>query len=195
MSDFEAFDSEFGSLSQDVLKNIGELKNISSSGDKNESLPLIEYLEKLFSQLSDLIEQIKVNARSHGLNTKNILNEKVKQYEKFSKTFKSDFKKAREQFQIDLLLAESGNKEQRQPGTDKKYFTNNGRLCCQKCVNLNKASKIKTYIVCECGAEMQREAYRKRCDACCMRHGMCFNCKGSALRVVPTDGEIQFHAI
>jgi hypothetical protein len=113
MSIFEAYDSEFSSLSQDIIKNVGELKNNSSSGDKSGSL--IKQIEALFSQSADLIKQMEVEVRSHDPATRKMLNEKVNQYKKSNGTLKSDFERAKEQSQKASLVGGSGKSgEQRQ---------------------------------------------------------------------------------
>jgi hypothetical protein len=57
---FEAYDSEFASLSQEIQKNVGELKALpssdSESGDRTQ--PLINHIDALFSQSNELVKQM-----------------------------------------------------------------------------------------------------------------------------------------
>jgi hypothetical protein len=124
MSIFEAYDSEFSSLSQDIIKNVGELKNNTGSGDKTGSL--IKQIEALFSQSADLIKQMEVEVRSHDPATRKMLNEKVNQYKKSNGTLKSDFERAKEQSQKASLVGGNGKSgEQRQ-----RLLDTNDKLVC-----------------------------------------------------------------
>ena len=58
MSIFDAYDQEFSSLSQEVSKNVSELKSYTSSNDKTESL--IKMIDALFSQSNELIKQMEL---------------------------------------------------------------------------------------------------------------------------------------
>lgn len=118
MSIFDAYDSEFSSLNQEIIKNVGELKN-NSSGEKSSSL--IKQIEGLFSQSADLIKQMEVEVRSHDPATRKMLTEKVTQYKKSNATLKSDFERAKEQSQRSSLVgAKSAEQRQRLLDTNEK---------------------------------------------------------------------------
>ncbi len=119
MSIFEAYDAEFSSLSQEIIKNVGELKN-NTAPDK--SAGQIKLIEGLFSQSTDLIKQMEVEVRSHDPATRKMLNEKVNQYKKSNTTLKSDFERAKEQAQKSSLVGgKSGEQRQRLLDQNDKY--------------------------------------------------------------------------
>ena len=111
MSIFDAYDQEFLSLSQELGRNISELKSYSSGNDKTESL--IKMIDALFSQSHDLIKQMEVEVRGHDNATRKMLNEKLTQYKKSLSSQKSDYERAKEQAQRSSLLG-SKSIEQRQ---------------------------------------------------------------------------------
>ena len=53
---FDAYDSEFASLSQEIQKNVAELKAIPKESDKAQ--PLINHIDALFSQSNELVKQM-----------------------------------------------------------------------------------------------------------------------------------------
>ena len=61
MSIFDAYDQEFSSLSQEISRNVSELKTYTSSNDKTDSL--IKMIEALFSQATELIKQMELEVR------------------------------------------------------------------------------------------------------------------------------------
>jgi primosomal protein N'' len=103
MSIFDAYDQEFRALSQDINKNLSELKNDTAS-NKASSVRLVE---GLLSQCGDLIKQMEVEVRGHDPATRKVLNEKVIQYKKSLVSLKSDFERIKEQSQRSELI---GNK-------------------------------------------------------------------------------------
>lgn len=107
---FEAYDAEFGSISQEINKNINELKRNSAS----ESSPaFIKQLDALFSQSASLIKQMEVELRSHDPATRKVLSEKVGQYKKSNASLKSDYERVKEQAQRSTLVGDK-SAEQRQ---------------------------------------------------------------------------------
>ena len=63
MSIFDAYDQEFSSLSQEISRNVSELKTYTSSNDKTDSL--IKMIEALFSQATELIKQMELEVRDN----------------------------------------------------------------------------------------------------------------------------------
>ena len=61
MSIFDAYDQEFSSLSQEISRNVSELKTYTSSNDKTDSL--IKMIDALFSQATELIKQMELEVR------------------------------------------------------------------------------------------------------------------------------------
>lgn len=107
---FEAYDAEFGSISQEINKNISEFKRNNTP----ESSPaLIKQLDALFSQSTSLIKQMEVELRSHDPATRKVLSEKVGQYKKSSASLKSDYERVKEQAQRSTLVGDK-SAEQRQ---------------------------------------------------------------------------------
>lgn len=106
---FDAYDQEFTSISQDINKNINELK-LASGGASGGT---IRHIENLLSQAQDLIKQMEVEVRSLDPATKKVLNEKLQQYKKSTSSLKSDFERAKEQAQRSSLIGDKSI-EQRQ---------------------------------------------------------------------------------
>lgn len=113
MSIFEAYDSEFSSINQEIIRSISDLKdNIGDADKANSSIRLIE---GLFSQSNDLIKQMELEARSNDQATRKVLNEKVNLYKKSSLSVKQDFNKTKLQVEKDELLHNNSKTcEQRQ---------------------------------------------------------------------------------
>jgi len=150
MSIFDAYDSEFSSLNQEIIKNLGELKN--SSGDKAASS--IKLIEGLFSQSADLIKQMEVEVRSHDPATRKMLTEKVTQYKKSNSTLKSDFERAKEQAQRSSLVgAKSGEQRQR-------LLDNNDKITRQNEMIQNATRTVNETE--EVGLEITQELSRNR---------------------------------
>lgn len=63
MSIFDAYDQEFSSLSQEISRNVSELKTYTSSNDKTDSL--IKMIDALFSQATELIKQMELEVRDN----------------------------------------------------------------------------------------------------------------------------------
>jgi hypothetical protein len=105
MSIFEAYDQEFSSISQEISKHVSELKSYTTSSERSSSL--IRIIDGLFSQSSDLMKQMKIEARSHDAATKKVLADKILQYEKSNSSLRSDYDRAKEQAQRSELI---GNK-------------------------------------------------------------------------------------
>lgn len=106
---FDAYDQEFTSISQDINKNINELKRTSGGASGGT----IRHIENLLSQAQDLIKQMEVEVRSLDPATKKVLNEKLQQYKKSTSSLKSDFERAKEQAQRSNLIGDKSI-EQRQ---------------------------------------------------------------------------------
>lgn len=106
MSIFDAYDQEFRALSQDINKNLSEMKNERSSSNR--------LLDGLISQCGDLIKQMEVEVRSHDPATRKVLNEKVSNYKKSLSSMKSDYERIKEQNSRSELIGEkSGEQRQR----------------------------------------------------------------------------------
>jgi hypothetical protein len=58
MSIFDAYDQEFSSLSQEISKNVSELKSYTSGNERSNSL--IKIIDALFSQANELIKQMEL---------------------------------------------------------------------------------------------------------------------------------------
>mmetsp|Transcript_24435 Transcript_24435/g.26712 ORF Transcript_24435/g.26712 Transcript_24435/m.26712 type:complete len:208 (-) Transcript_24435:65-688(-) len=109
MSIFDAYDQEFRALSQDINKNLTEIKNESGKAGSSSRL-----VEGLLSQCGDLIKQMEVEVRSHDPATRKVLNEKVTNYKKSLTSMKSDFERIKEQASRSELIGEkSGEQRQR----------------------------------------------------------------------------------
>jgi vesicle transport through interaction with t-SNAREs 1 len=110
MSIFDAYDAEFTSISQEINRNINELRHNTTSDSSGN---LIKHIDALFVQSNDLIKQMEVEVRGHDPATKKVLGEKVVSYKKSNNSLKSDFERVKEQAQRSSLV---GNKsiEQRQ---------------------------------------------------------------------------------
>ena len=88
MSIFDAYNSEFQSILEEIKKNINDLKsfiktiNLNEMSNKNDlkSSNTIKIIEALFSQSNELIKQMEVEVRSHDIITKKKLNEKLLSY-------------------------------------------------------------------------------------------------------------------
>eukprot|EP01035_Chromulina_nebulosa_P025220 gene25220-32910_t len=111
MSIFDAYDHEFSSLSQEISRNVSELKAYTSANDKTDSL--IKMIDGLLKNSTDVIKQMELEVRGHDPATRKVLTEKITQYKKSSSSQKMDFERAKEQASRSSLL---GNKsiEQRQ---------------------------------------------------------------------------------
>lgn len=94
MSIFDAYDSEFNSLLEEIQKSIqllNEYHNNNDSKDIKKQDNLIKLTDGLFMQSNDLLKQMEVEVRSHDLATKKRLNEKVLKYKQNINNMKSEF--------------------------------------------------------------------------------------------------------
>lgn len=127
MSIFDAYNAEYASLSQEINKNLGELKNMSKGHEKSGSL--IKLIDGLFSQATDLIKQMEVEVRSQDPATRKMLNEKVMQYKKSNQSLRIDFDRAREQVNRSALIGDrSGADRQRLMDTNDKISRQNDMI-------------------------------------------------------------------
>ncbi len=127
MSIFDAYNAEYASLSQEINKNLGELKNMSKGHEKSGSL--IKLIDGLFSQATDLIKQMEVEVRSQDPATRKMLNEKVMQYKKSNQSLRIDFDRAREQVNRSALIGDkSGADRQRLMNTNDKISRQNDMI-------------------------------------------------------------------
>lgn len=62
MSIFDAYDHEFSSLSQEISRNVSELKAYTSANDKTDSL--IKMIDGLFKNSTDVIKQMELEVLS-----------------------------------------------------------------------------------------------------------------------------------
>ena len=119
MSIFDAYDSEFSSLSQEINKNLNELRQGSAS---EKAGALVKQIDALFIQATDLIKQMEVEVRSHDAATRKVLGDKVTAYKKSLASLKADFERAKEQTQRSSLIGEkSGEQRQRLLDSNDKY--------------------------------------------------------------------------
>lgn len=107
MSIFDAYDQEYNSLSRDIIRSIGELKNLSNGSEKVSSS--IRHIDALISQSSDLIKQMEIEVRSHDSGTRRALGEKLSEYKKSLSSLRSDFERAKEQAQRSSLIGEKSS--------------------------------------------------------------------------------------
>lgn len=112
MSIFEAYDTEFSALKQEIVKSISEFRD--SGEDKEKSVALRKLIDGLLSQSSDLIKQMEIEARSSEAASRKVLNERVSQYKKATQALKSDFQNTQAQFEKAALVGVSKSMEQRQ---------------------------------------------------------------------------------
>lgn len=112
MSIFEAYDTEFSSLKQEIAKNIAEFRE--SGDDSDRSVALGKLVEGLLLQSSDLIKQMEIETRSSEPSSRKVLNERVLQYKKATQALKNDFQTTRSQFEKAALVGVSKSMEQRQ---------------------------------------------------------------------------------
>eukprot|EP00602_Paraphysomonas_sp_CaronLab_P006058 CAMPEP_0185018686 /NCGR_PEP_ID=MMETSP1103-20130426/1352_1 /TAXON_ID=36769 /ORGANISM="Paraphysomonas bandaiensis, Strain Caron Lab Isolate" /LENGTH=210 /DNA_ID=CAMNT_0027548593 /DNA_START=92 /DNA_END=724 /DNA_ORIENTATION=- len=104
MSIFEAYDSEFSALSQDISKNISEFRSYSSNAEKSSNL--VKHVDALLIQAGDLVKQMEVEIRSHDAATRKVLSDKIAQYKKSLASLRSDFEKARMEAQRASLVGD-----------------------------------------------------------------------------------------
>lgn len=110
MSIFDAYDTEFSALRQEISKNISEYRECS----EDRSTSLYKLVEALLLQSSDLIKQMEIEARSSDSSSRKILNEKVSQYKKTTAAMKNDFLQIKTQQDKNSLMNTSKGSEQRQ---------------------------------------------------------------------------------
>lgn len=82
---FNAYDQEYNNLSQEIQRNISELKHASSSKGDVESgsaASKTRHIDALLGQAQDLIKQMNVEVRSQDIATRKVLTEKVGTYTK-----------------------------------------------------------------------------------------------------------------
>jgi multidrug resistance efflux pump len=111
MSIFDAYDAEFGSLKDEVLKNIAGLKEDLANNEN--PLPLFKLVDGLFMQSHDLIKQMELEARSNDSAMRKKMNETVVGYKKSLQTMKADFQTCRAQHDR-AQLGTGKSSEQRQ---------------------------------------------------------------------------------
>jgi len=105
MSIFDAYDQEFTSITQDISKNINNLKDVDGSDDGTVA-NLTRLIEGLISQSNDLVKQMEVEVRGQDVATRKVLLEKVAQYKKSTTSLKNDFERAKERAQRSSLIGD-----------------------------------------------------------------------------------------
>ena len=83
MSIFDAYNTEFQSILEDIKKNISDLKSyLKTTNNKSDakSSNITKLIEALFSQSNELIKQMELEVRSHDIITRKKLNEKLLAY-------------------------------------------------------------------------------------------------------------------
>lgn len=108
MSIFDAYDQEFTSITQDISKNINNLKDVDGSDDQiiGTVANLTRLIEGLISQSNDLVKQMEVEVRGQDVATRKVLLEKVAQYKKSTTSLKNDFERAKERAQRSSLIGD-----------------------------------------------------------------------------------------
>lgn len=131
MSIFEAYDTEFSSLKQEISKNIDEYRSCSENNEK--SAPLLRLIDALFMQSNDLIKQMEVEARSSDASSRKVLNERVSQYKKAVQQLKNDSQSITALIEKNALLGvtKSGEQRQRLLDTNDRYVSNSFSLLGQ----------------------------------------------------------------
>lgn len=112
MSIFEAYDTEFSSLKQEISKNVDEYRSSSDNSEKSGSL--LRLIDALFMQSNDLIKQMEVEARSSDSSSRKVMNERVSEYKKAVQQLKNDSQFITTQKEKAALLGVSKSGEQRQ---------------------------------------------------------------------------------
>lgn len=112
MSIFDAYDTEFASLKQEIAKNIDEYKNCADNNEKSASV--LRLIDGLFMQANDLIKQMEIEARSSDSSSRKLLNDKVLQYKKSISQLKGDSSHITAQYEKASLMSVSKSGEQRQ---------------------------------------------------------------------------------
>jgi vesicle transport through interaction with t-SNAREs protein 1 len=116
MSIFDAYDSEFNTLTREINKTVADFK--VSTGKKDVQT---RQIDGLLSQATELIKQMEVEVRSQDAATRKALTEKVAQYKRALNSLKSDYNTAREQAdRSNLIGGKSGEQRQRLLDTNEK---------------------------------------------------------------------------
>eukprot|EP01035_Chromulina_nebulosa_P017351 gene17351-22898_t len=153
MSIFDAYDSEYGALSRDIIKNISELKQLSSD-NKEKSSNLIRHIDALLIQATDLIKQMEIEVRSHDAGTRKALNEKVSEYKKSLLSLRNDYDRTKEKAQRSSLIGDK-SAEQRE-----RLLKTNDKLTIQNELILNATRTVAETE--EVGMEISKELARNR---------------------------------
>mmetsp|Transcript_7367 Transcript_7367/g.6604 ORF Transcript_7367/g.6604 Transcript_7367/m.6604 type:complete len:214 (+) Transcript_7367:62-703(+) len=153
MSIFDAYDSEYGALSRDIIKNISELKQLSSD-NKEKSSNLIRHIDALLIQAADLIKQMEIEVRSHDAGTRKALNEKVSEYKKSLLSLRNDYDRTKEKSQRSSLIGDKSI-EQRE-----RLLKTNDKLAIQNELILNATRTVAETE--EVGMEITKELARNR---------------------------------
>jgi len=128
MSIFDAYDSEFTSLSQDISRNISDFKANMANSEKCSTIN--RHVDALLLQAGDLLKQMEVEVRSHNSATRKVLSEKVNQYKRVLSSLRTDFGKAKEEAERNNLFAgtKSGEDRQRLLNTNEKLSRQNDTI-------------------------------------------------------------------
>jgi len=105
MSIFDEYNREFMTISQDITKNVNELRDLTPGDSAVKDISA--KIESLMTQNKSLIKQMEVEARSHDPATRKALTEKVNTYRKSLTTLSSDFEKAKEKAERSALIGEA----------------------------------------------------------------------------------------
>lgn len=109
MSIFDAYDQEFTTLSQEIERNVGELK--AQSGPSEKTTSLIKMIDALFSQSNDLVKQMEVEVRSNDPGTRKVLMEKVNILKKSSTRAKGDYEREKEKAERSSLIGSKSHSD------------------------------------------------------------------------------------
>lgn len=128
MSIFDAYDSEFTALSQDISRNISDFKANVANTEKCSTIN--RHVDALLLQAGDLLKQMEVEVRSHNSATRKVLSEKVNQYKRVLSSLRTDFAKAKEESDRSNLFAgtKSGEDRQRLLNTNEKLNRQNDTI-------------------------------------------------------------------
>mmetsp|Transcript_7939 Transcript_7939/g.13163 ORF Transcript_7939/g.13163 Transcript_7939/m.13163 type:complete len:211 (+) Transcript_7939:159-791(+) len=112
MSIFDAYDTEFGSLKDELAKDIAQFKEKAENDDDPTSL--VQLIDGLFLQSHDLIKQMELEARSSDSGVRKKLNEVVLRYKTSMQKMKSDYQQSKTSLERSQLMNKSKGVEQRQ---------------------------------------------------------------------------------
>jgi hypothetical protein len=123
MSIFDAYNSEFASIKNELNKTISDVKD---APEKSRSAVLSKHCEALFLQANDLIKQMELEARSSDQKFRKELSGKVSSYKLSINEMKTDFQRFKDASEKSELLnaPKSGEQRQRLLDSNDRYVVN-----------------------------------------------------------------------